>query len=260
METWEMEMKYQAHRGVSEGFPENTMPAFRAAAAYGYDYIETDPHFTADGRCVLIHDCELNRTCRTKDGEELPRPVIIEKISYQEALGYDAGIAVSPRFRGTKIPLLEELLEFAKRTGIAVKIDNRFQSFTDGQLDILFRLVRASRARVAFTCSDLRFARLVHDRLPDCELHYDGYVDEERVREMAAIAGSPDFYVWLGLPTPKIAWVTVPTASPALCSMVKRYGHLGIWILTEREELEQAHRLGAELIETTGSLKPPLRP
>ena len=42
--------------------------------------------------------------------------------------------------------------------------------------------------------------------------------------------------------------------------MVKRYGHLGIWILTEREELEQAHRLGAELIETTGSLKPPLRP
>ena len=29
---------------------------------------------------------------------------------------------------------------------------------------------------------------------------------------------------------------------------------------TEREELEQAHRLGAELIETTGSLKPPLRP
>lgn len=47
-------MKFQAHRGVGTEFPENTMPAFIAAAAQGYDYIELDPAFTADGKCVII--------------------------------------------------------------------------------------------------------------------------------------------------------------------------------------------------------------
>lgn len=38
--------------------------------------------------------------------------------------------------------------------------------------------------------------------------------------------------------------------------MIKWYAHLGIWILSTEEERERAVRLGAELIETAGSLKP----
>ena len=61
-------MKFQAHRGVGTEFPENTMPAFIAAVAQGYDYIELDPAFTADGKCVIMHDKSINRTCRDKKG------------------------------------------------------------------------------------------------------------------------------------------------------------------------------------------------
>lgn len=251
-----MNIKLQAHRGVSTEYPENTLPAFRAAIEQGYAYVEADPHFTADGQCVLIHDSKLNRTCRTAAGAELPTPITIESISYAQAQQYDAGIAFDARFRGTKIPLLSELLALTRDTPVTVKLDNRFQHFSFEQLELLFRLVRASGTKVAFTCASLDFVRLIHERLPECEIHYDGYVEEAAVKEMAAIIGSKEFYVWLGLDTPALSWVSVPRASPELCAMVKRYAHLGIWILSTEEERERAVRLGAELIETTGSLKP----
>lgn len=252
----DMKIRLQAHQGVSTEYPGNTMPAFRAAIAQGYDYIEADPHFTADGQCVLIHDCELNRTCRTAEGAQLPAPVTIESITCAQAQQYDAGIAFDARFRGTRIPLLSELLELTRHTPVTVKIDNRFQRFSPEELDALLRIVKESSAKVAFTCTRPAFVRMIHERLPECEIHYDGYVDEAAVQEIAAIVGSKDFYVWLGLDTPKTAWVTVPKASPGLCAMVKQYAHLGIWILSTQEEWERAVQLGAELIETDGHLKP----
>ncbi|KRB73869.1 glycerophosphodiester phosphodiesterase [Nocardioides sp. Root190] len=54
-----------AHRGGAyhpeiEGL-ENTMAAFRHAAALGYDYLETDVHLTADGVLLAFHDAVLDR-------------------------------------------------------------------------------------------------------------------------------------------------------------------------------------------------------
>ncbi len=86
-------MKFQAHRGVGTEFPENTMPAFIAAAAQGYDYIELDPAFTGDGKCVIMHDKSINRTCRDKKGTAIKNEIMIADISYEQALQYDAGIA-----------------------------------------------------------------------------------------------------------------------------------------------------------------------
>lgn len=54
-----------AHRGGAyhpeiEGL-ENTMAAFRHAAALGYEYLETDVHLTADGVLLAFHDDVLER-------------------------------------------------------------------------------------------------------------------------------------------------------------------------------------------------------
>lgn len=54
-----------AHRGGAlfpphEGL-ENTLAAFEGAAAFGYRYVETDVHVTADGVVVAFHDDELDR-------------------------------------------------------------------------------------------------------------------------------------------------------------------------------------------------------
>ena len=51
-----------AHRGGSNEAPENSLSAFRNAAALGFVYLETDVRPTRDGVAVLHHDATLDRT------------------------------------------------------------------------------------------------------------------------------------------------------------------------------------------------------
>ena len=50
-----------AHRGVRDRYPENSLPAFIAAADDGADAIELDVHATRDGVVVVHHDPHLAR-------------------------------------------------------------------------------------------------------------------------------------------------------------------------------------------------------
>jgi len=50
-----------AHRGLhDEEYPENSMPAFVAAANSGFA-MELDLHMSSDGRLMVFHDADLNR-------------------------------------------------------------------------------------------------------------------------------------------------------------------------------------------------------
>lgn len=54
-----------AHRGLhdaGEGIPENSLAAFRAAAAHGFG-AELDVHLMADGNLAVVHDSNLKRVC-----------------------------------------------------------------------------------------------------------------------------------------------------------------------------------------------------
>ena len=51
-----------AHRGYSERYPENTLPAFEQAVLAGADMIELDIHLSRDGQIVVIHDDTIDRT------------------------------------------------------------------------------------------------------------------------------------------------------------------------------------------------------
>lgn len=51
-----------SHRGLQSMGPENSFPAFKAAAERGAWAIETDFRMTADGHVVCIHDKTLDRT------------------------------------------------------------------------------------------------------------------------------------------------------------------------------------------------------
>ena len=56
-----------AHRGASHVAPENTLAAFRAAAAQGVWWAEFDVSLLGDGTPVVHHDAELDR-CTTGTG------------------------------------------------------------------------------------------------------------------------------------------------------------------------------------------------
>jgi len=52
-----------AHRGGAFHAPENTLTAFRTAAAMGAQWIETDVCLLADGTPILFHDRDFSRIC-----------------------------------------------------------------------------------------------------------------------------------------------------------------------------------------------------
>jgi glycerophosphoryl diester phosphodiesterase len=45
-----------AHRGVHNGIPENSLPAYREATTLGCDFVEIDVRRTKDGRIVNVHN------------------------------------------------------------------------------------------------------------------------------------------------------------------------------------------------------------
>ena len=91
-----------AHRGYRQEYPENTMIAFRKALELDIDAIEMDVHMTKDYRIVVCHDAELKRTT-DKSG-------LIYRMTLDEVKEADAGIKFGEKFRGEKIPTLDEFL------------------------------------------------------------------------------------------------------------------------------------------------------
>ena len=153
-------IRLQAHKGDSVNAPENTMAAFRPACDEGYEFIELDPKFTADGVCVLIHDWTVNRTGRTKNSEALPPDTRVDALTLAELRELDFGAWFSEAFRGEAIPAFEEAIPYILSRGVSVKVDNVWEWFTPDQQEILFGLVRKigachpeTGARIGMTCA-----------------------------------------------------------------------------------------------------------
>ena len=247
----------QAHRGVSTEYPENTMAAFKAAVAQGYDYIELDPNYTADHEIVVLHDSALNRTARMADGSILTEPVDITEITYKDALTYDVGISFSIKFTGERIPLLKDALQLAAENNVKVKLDNKIEHFSPAAAEKLYGLIEPYEHIIALTTGSVDTLRFYAERFPKAELHYDGPVDEAVMQSLAAYRDR--LTVWLPYRSALTSWVTVPFANEALCSLVKAYAKLGIWIIKDYDSYDAVCKAFApDIIETTGRIKPDL--
>ncbi len=104
-----------AHRGASAFFPENTMAAFRGARDLGADWIELDVQQSRDGQIFVSHDTNLKRTTGV-DADTW-------ELTYEEIAALDAGSFFSEEFAGEKIPLLSEVVDFAKKSGLRLNIE-----------------------------------------------------------------------------------------------------------------------------------------
>jgi glycerophosphoryl diester phosphodiesterase len=121
-----------AHRGGAQLWPENTLPAFIAAARAGFDAAELDVQLTRDERLIVFHDFRLKPgLCRNSRGEWLRRKrfarmAAIRELSFAELRGYDVGQAkpgslyarrhphVIP-FDGARMPSLSEVIAAVRR-------------------------------------------------------------------------------------------------------------------------------------------------
>lgn len=133
-------IRYVAHRGYHVQAPENTMPAFAAAAEAGYQFMESDVHFTKDGVAVLCHDSTINATARNADGSKIVGVKSIQFMTYEELLQYDFGIAAGEAYRGTRIPTFREWIAFCREADVTPYIELKSRMTTE-QVQTLMQLV-----------------------------------------------------------------------------------------------------------------------
>lgn len=122
---------FMAHRGLQSFGPENSLPAFKAAAERGMWAIETDFRITSDGHIVCVHDKTLDRTT---DGTGLIIEKTLEEIRHLKVMPVNTK-TVQKQYdyqlmseEDKVIPTMEEYLEICRNSGsvafIELKEDN----------------------------------------------------------------------------------------------------------------------------------------
>lgn len=104
-----------AHRGASKDAPENTLAAAMLAWKQGADGLEGDFHLTRDGAIVCINDATTLRTTGV-EGK-------IADMTLDELKRLDAGIHKGSKWRGERIPTMNEWLDTVPSDGRRVFID-----------------------------------------------------------------------------------------------------------------------------------------
>lgn len=104
-----------AHRGASQIAPENTLAAFRAAAAQGADWIEFDVSLLGDGTPVVHHDASFDR-CTNRRGR-------LGDAGIADLAGIEAGVRFGPRFAGEPLPTLEKALDVIEELGLSANLE-----------------------------------------------------------------------------------------------------------------------------------------
>lgn len=136
------EIRYIAHRGYHVQAPENTIPAFAAAAAAGYRFVESDVRFTKDGVAVLCHDSTINATARNADGSKIDGEKVIQNMTYEALTQYDFGLACGEAYRGTPITTFREWVAFCREAHLTPYIELKSE-MTAGQIHALLAIVDA---------------------------------------------------------------------------------------------------------------------
>jgi glycerophosphoryl diester phosphodiesterase len=123
-----------AHRGDLAHAPENTLPSFQQAIQKGADGVELDAKLTADGHVIVFHDTTVNRTT---DGKGK-----VASFSLEAIRKLDAGNWFNERFKGVKVPLLDEVFETVGRDKlINIELTN-YSTPRDGLVDKVCDLIK----------------------------------------------------------------------------------------------------------------------
>ncbi len=256
-------IRLQAHKGDSMYAPENTMAAFKAACDAGYEFIELDPKFTADGVCVLLHDWTVNRTGRMGHNPKCSTEMRVEDLTLDFLKTMSFGMWFRGDFVGETIPTLAEAIPYILSRGVSVKVDNVWERFSAEQQEALFALVRKigvlhpeTEARIGMTCARLENVERVARELPDAAIHYDGLVDDPALAALDGYAAGRELYIWLRFHNAKTAWNKNPPVTAEYAAKVKAHGRLGIWLIDDEGEMPAVCEFEPFVVETNGGVRP----
>ena len=175
-----------AHRGASTEAPENTLPAFEAGLDAGADFVELDYLHSAEGVPVVFHDLLLERTtnaARLWPPLEHGTPLAFKTVPQLREL--DAGSWFDPRFAGTKLSTLGEVLARIAPRG-CVMVERKY-----GDAATLARVLEQHQAdeRVVVQAFDWFFLAELRERAPHLLLGAlgSGEPSAHELREIRAV-------------------------------------------------------------------------
>jgi glycerophosphoryl diester phosphodiesterase len=149
-----------AHRGASgEGLaPENTLAAIEKAMEIGVDLVEVDIQVTADGHPVLVHDRRVDRTTNGRG--------LVDTLTLDQVRRLDAGNGFSDRFRGEKVPTLQEAIDLVRKRAVLL-----IETKTEESAERAVSVIRSMRAQSyvmiqSFLAPALRAVSSLDRRIP----------------------------------------------------------------------------------------------
>lgn len=170
------------HRGYSKEAPENTIPAYLLSKQKGYNYVECDVSFTADGVAVLLHDDTIDRT---SDGSGK-----ISQLTYQQILQYDFGSWFSAKYAGTKIPTFNEFIRYCKGLGLHPYIELKSNGgYTSEQIGQIVNEVElcGMKGRVTYISFSSTFLGYVKEHDRQARLGYIANITASTIAEAVAL-------------------------------------------------------------------------
>ncbi|SDH71502.1 glycerophosphodiester phosphodiesterase [Nonomuraea jiangxiensis] len=187
------EVENIAHRGGAAFAPENTIAACAMAQVQGADTCEFDIQQTKDRQLVLIHDQTLGRTTNVEDVFPGRSPWRVSDFTLPEIKRLDAGSWFSPRYRGERVPTLEQALRATGNSRIGLLLEIKH---SPGNRDI-DRLVADkledtrswwSNKRLAVQAFDWQSMRTFHTLMPSIPIALLGKPSTDRLPELAQYA------------------------------------------------------------------------
>lgn len=200
--------KVFAHRGASGYAPENTLEAFQLAVQQRADGVELDVHLTRDGELLVAHDEKIDRV---SDGSGW-----IHQMSLQQIKRFDFN-RLHPEYEGAKAPLLSEVYELLKPTGLHINVELKnsavpyagleekllelaarmgmedrviYSSFNHPSMLYLKSLDRSAKCGLLYDCLLIEAARYAADaRMDALHPHYHQLLSVEDFCERAHASG-----------------------------------------------------------------------
>lgn len=253
-----------AHRGGAQLWPENTLPAFVAAASAGFDAAELDVQLTRDDRLIVFHDFRLKRDlCRNPAGRWLPllrRKSAIRDLNFAELRKFHVGRArpgslyarrhsgVTP-FDAATMPSLAEVIT-------AVKAANpRFRLFIELKTSLRTGLSAPAKALAEAVLDELQAAQFT-SRAVLVGFHWAGLAH--------AKARNPDIKCWFNTAVRAKGgareirgeggdgwFCPLPRATPRAIEQARREGlEFGVWTVNRRADMGRLIREGVDGICT----------
>ncbi|MCM1988554.1 glycerophosphodiester phosphodiesterase [Oceanirhabdus seepicola] len=217
-----------AHRGSSNEAPENTLASLKAAIDNGADYAEIDVQETKDGKIVVIHDSNLKRTTGVNKN--------IWEMELSEIRELDNGSWFSEKFKGEKIPTLEEVLMYTNGR-LKLNIEIKKNGHEKNLVNEVVRIIKESNRMDSTVITSLDYNVIQDVEKIDSKIK-TGYIMYMAIGNLEQL--NVDFYS-----------MEVSNVNDSFVSKAHKIGReVHVWTVNDEEDMKEMIELGVDNIIT----------